>query len=210
MKQLTGVPRVRMAYHEAGHAIAALALSLPFERCVIGDTAGPRRSTGGTCYLRHEPLPPERLPLCAPYYMAGLAAEALAGWELSTAYLEGNTDIPDLDSLNRQLRAPISESVALVQACNLLRKHWLAAEALADRLIERGHAGEPHARHAMNYGAFLQRNGRSLDRACGLCGAYNCWLSQRRDGRMVHPCARARHVHGLPAGDPRYAMHLWS
>jgi ATP-dependent Zn protease len=138
------------AYHEAGHAIAALALGRPVERVSVL----PDRERLGWCHFGKAVFRPseDRVEREALIGLAGLAAEALRtgsyGWE------EATRDLRYVRTLTRpragsDRQAERLEKRLLAKAEHLLSRpaHWRAVERLAAELLRLGVVSGRAARH---------------------------------------------------------------
>ena len=151
-------PDPATAYHEAGHAVMALALG----RAVHGVSALPNRERLGVCEFRKGAFRPsedwvEREILIA---LGGIAAEAIHtgtyGWgeaERDLQYVRGLTE----QRAGRR-QAERLERRLLAKAEHLLAKpgHWQAVELIAMELLRCGEISGRAARHL-----FEQATGKS-------------------------------------------------
>jgi ATP-dependent Zn protease len=133
-------PDPATAYHEAGHAVVALALGRP----VHGVSVLPNRDRLGLCEFRKGVFRPsedwvEREILIA---LGGVAAEAIHtgayGWDEAERDLRYVRDLAEQRAGRRQ--ADRLERRMLAKAEHLLAKpgNWRAVELIADELITRG------------------------------------------------------------------------
>jgi hypothetical protein len=139
-KKDPAAPDAATAYHEAGHAVVALALGRP----VHGVSVLPNRDRLGLCEFRKGVFRPsedwvEREMLIA---LGGIAAEAVHtgayGWD------EAERDLSYVRQLAEQRaglrQAERLERRMLAKAEHLLAKpaHWQAVELIAAELLRRG------------------------------------------------------------------------
>lgn len=134
----------RVAYHEAGHAVASAALGRKIRSVSIEpveDLAGSVRNSR-VRRLHPQALGPGRMRYMVEreclILLAGPAAESLAGYRQRAGMRDWNGSL--------QLIALISGSVdeqrpyaewLYQRACTLLRVHWSATQLLARALVER-------------------------------------------------------------------------
>jgi hypothetical protein len=142
------------AYHEAGHAVVALALGRPVHRVSVL----PNHERLGQCDFRKAPFRPsedwlEREMLIA---LGGLAAEARHTGDY--AWAEAGQDwqyVRDL-AVRRagERRAGRLASRLLAKAEHLLAQegHWRAVELIAAELLRRGAISGRAARHLFEQG----------------------------------------------------------
>jgi hypothetical protein len=142
------------AYHEAGHAVMALALGRPVHRVsVLAD-----RERLGQCEYRKGVFRPsedwlEREALIA---LGGVAAEALHtgdyAWDAADRDLRYVRDLAEQRAGPRQ--AERLERRLLAKAEHLLAKdgHWRAVELIAAELLRRGAISGRAARHLFDQG----------------------------------------------------------
>ena len=142
------------AYHEAGHAVVALALG----RAVHGVSILPDRETLGLCEFRKGAFRPsedwlEREMLIA---LGGIAAEAR-----HTGHYARDAAAHDLDYVRRlaaqragERRAERLERRLLAKAEHLLARegHWRAVELMVAELLRRGVLSGRAARHLFEQG----------------------------------------------------------
>jgi ATP-dependent Zn protease len=133
-------PDAATAYHEAGHAVVALALGRP----VHGVNVLANRDRLGLCEFKKGVLRPsedwvEREMLIA---LGGIAAEAIHtgtyGWDEAERDLQFVRDLAEQRAGRRQVER--LERRMLAKAEHLLAKpgHWRAVELIADELSRRG------------------------------------------------------------------------
>jgi ATP-dependent Zn protease len=145
---------VATAYHEAGHAVVALALGRP----VHGVSALPNRDRLGHCEFRKGVYRPsedwvEREILIA---LGGIAAEAIHSgayaWEEAERDLQYVRDLTEQRAGRRQ--AGRLERRMLAKAEHLLAKpdHWRAVELIATELLKHGEISGRAARHLFDHG----------------------------------------------------------
>jgi ATP-dependent Zn protease len=137
------------AYHEAGHAVAALALGRPVHQVSVL----PDRESSGLCEFRKGVVRPsedwlEREMLIA---LAGVAAEARRTGEYAWDAADGDLRyVRDL-AVQRagERRAARLERRLLAKAEHLLARegHWRAVELIAAELMRRGAISGRAARH---------------------------------------------------------------
>jgi ATP-dependent Zn protease len=146
------------AYHEAGHAVLALALGRPVQRV----SALPNRERLGQCDFRKGVVRPsedwlEREILIA---LGGVAAEArhtgTYAWDMADRDLQYVRDLAVRRAGERQ--AERLERRLLAKAEHLLAKdgYWRAVELIAAELLRRGSISGRAARHL-------------FDQACAPC-----------------------------------------
>ena len=146
---MTPPPDEATAYHEAGHAVAALALGRPVHKV----SALPDRDRLGWCEFRKGVFRPsddwlEREALIA---LAGLAAEALHTGEYALA--EAGQDLRYVRKLALQRASERSverlERRLLAKTEHLLSDddHWRAVERIAAELLKHGQISGRAARH---------------------------------------------------------------
>ena len=146
------------AYHEAGHAVLALALGRPVQRV----SALPNRERLGQCDFRKGVVRPsedwlERELLIA---LGGVAAEArhtgTYAWDMADRDLQYVRDLAVRRAGERQ--AERLERRLLAKAEHLLAKdgYWRAVELIAAELLRRGSISGRAARHL-------------FDQACAPC-----------------------------------------
>ena len=142
------------AYHEAGHAVLALALGRPVQRV----SALPNRERLGQCDFRKGVVRPsedwlEREILIA---LGGVAAEArhtgTYAWDMADRDLQYVRDLAVRRAGERQ--AERLERRLLAKAEHLLAQegHWRAVELIAADLIQRGVISGRAARHLFDRG----------------------------------------------------------
>jgi hypothetical protein len=150
MSGKTDSPREEVAYHEAGHAVVAFALKLGVKRLTIDPEGG---AAGSVEHLRasfsndqmneyEEKYGKARLRIRVEpdlvVFLAGEIAQSMAGPSYDGSWEDRG------DAINRAERFcdSIEETEAYVswlhvRASDLLRRHWLAVEAVARALLER-------------------------------------------------------------------------
>jgi ATP-dependent Zn protease len=140
------------AYHEAGHAVAALALGRP----VQGVSVLPHREHLGICQFRKGTFRPsedwlEREALIA---LAGLAAEARHtgnyAWDMAARDLRYVRGLAVQRAGERQ--AERLERRLLAKTEHLLGHHWGAVERIAAELLQQGSISGRAARHLFEQG----------------------------------------------------------
>ena len=142
------------AYHEAGHAVLALALGRPVQRV----SALPNRERLGQCDFRKGVFRPsedwlEREILIA---LGGVAAEArhtgTYAWDMADRDLQYVRDLAVRRAGER--RAGHLASRLLAKAEHLLAQegHWRAVELIAAELLRRGAISGRAARHLFEQG----------------------------------------------------------
>jgi ATP-dependent Zn protease len=147
-------PDAATAYHEAGHAVLALALGRP----VHGVSVLPNRDRLGQCEFRKGVFRPsedrvEREILIA---LGGIAAEAIHtgdyAWDEAERDLQYVRDLTEQRAGRRQ--AERLERRLLAKAEHLLAKpgHWRAVELIADELLKLGEISGRAARHLFDQG----------------------------------------------------------
>jgi ATP-dependent Zn protease len=147
-------PDAATAYHEAGHAVLALALGRP----VHGVSVLPNRDRLGVCEFRKGVYRPsedwvEREILIA---LGGIAAEALHTG--NHAWDEAERDLQYVRGLTEQRagrrQAERLERRLLAKAEHLLAKpeHWQAVELIAAELLRCGEISGRAARHLFERG----------------------------------------------------------
>jgi ATP-dependent Zn protease len=147
-------PNPATAYHEAGHAVLALALGRP----VQGVSVLPNRDRLGVCEFRKGVYRPsedwvEREILIA---LGGIAAEAIHTGDY--AWDEAERDLQYVRGLAEQRagrrQAERLERRMLAKAEHLLAKpgHWQAVELIAAELLRCGEISGRSARHLFDRG----------------------------------------------------------
>jgi len=147
-------PDEATAYHEAGHAVLALALGRP----VHGVSVRPNRDHLGYCQFKKAVFRPsedwlEREILIA---LGGIAAEAIHtgtyAWDEAERDLDYVRDLAGQRAGDR--KAERLERRLLNKAEHLLIKagHWRAVELIAAELLRRGEVSGRAARHLFDEG----------------------------------------------------------
>ena len=145
-------PDSATAYHEAGHAVLALALGRP----VHGVSVLPNRERLGVCEFRKGVFRPsedwvEREILIA---LGGIAAEAIHtgayAWDEAERDLQYVRELTERRAGRRQ--AERLERRLLAKAEYLLAKpgHWQAVELIAGELLKHGEISGRKARHVFD------------------------------------------------------------
>jgi ATP-dependent Zn protease len=148
-------PDSATAYHEAGHAVLALALGRP----VHGVSALPNRDRLGVCEFRKGVFRPsedwvEREMLIA---LGGIAAEAIHtgtyAWEQADRDLQYVRGLAEQRAGRRQVER--LERRMLAKAEHLLAKpaNWQAVELIAAELLKQGEISGRAARHLFDQGS---------------------------------------------------------
>jgi ATP-dependent Zn protease len=108
-------------YHEAGHAIACLSLSVPilWIDCYVKDGMAHGE-------VMHEPASPDAKPVVA---LAGMVAEALQFGESTSGVAHDGGQVAHLSHKEQQQAAN--------RACAILRNNWPSVVKLADALKDR-------------------------------------------------------------------------
>jgi hypothetical protein len=117
----------RIAYHEAGHFLAAALLGLPIDNYALGNR------TGYLSLWVPAEVSPQRQMQIATIYMAGIAAEE---WRFQSELEDtgGRRDRQELRQMLHRCGDPhpeVSERWALYRARTLMREHAPALDALA-------------------------------------------------------------------------------
>lgn len=116
------------AYHEAGHAVAAIALGTPVKRASL-DRVTTWVRPGCERAQRNEAI----IALAGP-----LAEDRYQSYSLNEqAALSGSVWRTDLDNALRRLRPADSLGLAVREARGLVRQNWTSIEVLAAALLDR-------------------------------------------------------------------------
>jgi ATP-dependent Zn protease len=142
------------AYHEAGHAVLALALGRP----VHGVSALPNRERLGVCEFRKGVFRPseDRLEREMLIALGGIAAEAIHtgayAWNQAERDLQYVRELAERRAGRRQ--AERLERRMLAKAEHLIVKpgHWRAVELIAAELLKQGEISGRAARHLFDLG----------------------------------------------------------
>jgi ATP-dependent Zn protease len=137
------------AYHEAGHAVASLALGRPVHRVsVLPDCQFLGRCEFGKAAFRPSEDWLEREALIA---LGGLAAEALHtdnyAWDESARDLRYVRDLAVQRAGQRQADRLVRRLLAKAEHLLARDDHWRAVELIAAELIRRGTVSGRAARH---------------------------------------------------------------
>ena len=143
------------AYHEAGHAVAALALGRQVHRISVL----PRRQYSGRCEHRKPVFRPSEdwLECEILISLAGLAAEArFIGsypWELAASDLRHVRDLAVQRVGQRQAERLERRLLAKTEHLLAQEGNWRAVELIAAELVQRGSLSGRAARHLFEQGS---------------------------------------------------------